>query len=274
MEYARFVEENIRIIDQAIKCICRRHNLPVEEAEEFAAETRYKLVENDYKIVREFKGKSSIKTYLFTVINRLFIDKKRASQGRWRASEKAKQLGNVAIKLDELLHKDNYSLEEAYRMLQINYNVTLSEEELDRIFHKINKERTPRIKEECEDEIVSAIPDPGMRPDEEVEKKKLEKATEKLSVLVDEISGTLDENDRLALKMKFQDDHSISAISRCLGISRSNIEKRLKGILHEFKKRILASEGINQNDVAEIIDGFEDHERPIRTKFKFVRLSD
>ena len=181
MDYARFLEDNIPIIDQAIKCICRRNHLSAEEAEEFAAEAKCKLLENDYKIIREFKGKSSIKTYLVTVMSRLFIDKKRASQGRWRASEKAKQLGDVAIKLDELLHKDNYPLEEAYKILRINYHITLSEEELDRIFHEIDKERTPRIKEEPEDEeIVSAIPDPRMRPDEEVEKRRLEKSAEKL----------------------------------------------------------------------------------------------
>ena len=64
MEYAKFIEKNIHIIDQAIKSICRRHNLSIEEAEEFAAEAKYKLIENDYKILRKFKGKSSIKTYL------------------------------------------------------------------------------------------------------------------------------------------------------------------------------------------------------------------
>ncbi len=272
MEYAGFIEENIHIIDQAIKCICHRHNLSEEEGEEFAAEARYKLVENDYKIVREFKGKSTLKTYLVTVINRLFIDKKRAEHGRWRASEKAKQIGEVAVKLDELLHKDNYSLDEAYQILRINYKIKLSEEELDSIFHKIDKERTPRIKEESEEEIASAIPDPGLMPDEEVEKGRIEKAAERLFTLVDEISCTLSENDRLALRMKFQDDHSISDISQCLGISRNDIEKRMKGILHEFKKRIVASEGINLHDVMEIIDGFYDHEGLIRTKLKSVRL--
>jgi RNA polymerase sigma factor (sigma-70 family) len=274
MDYAKFIEENIHIIDQAIKCICRRYNLSVEEAEEFAAEVRYKLVENDYKIIRQFKGKSSIKSYLDVVITNLFIDKKRAAQGRWRASEEAKRRGKVAIKLDELLYKDSYSLEEAYRILRINYNVTLSEEELDRIFHEIDKERTPRIKEVCEDvEIMSAIPDQRMRPDEEVEKRRLEKTAEKLFSLVDGFSGTLSEIDRLVLRM-FQDNHPISEIARCLGISRSNIEKRLKGILHEFRKKILASEGVNQNDINEIIDGLEDREIPVQKKLKFVRLND
>jgi len=262
MDYARFIEENIHIIDQAIKCICRRHNLSVEEAEEFASEVKCKLIGNDYKVLRQFKGKSPespSKTYLLTVITNLFIDKKRKEQGRWRPSEKAKRLGDVAIKLDELLHKDNYSLEEAYKILRINYNVTLSEEELDRIFHEIDKKRTPRIKEvlweDWEDkEIRSAITYPRMIPDEE-EKRRLEKVKEKLFALIAEIFGTLSETDRLVLKM-FLDNHPISEIARCLGVPRNTIEKRLKEILHEFEKRIRASEGINQNDINEIIDGF------------------
>ena len=85
MEYAGFIEENIHIIDQAIKCICRRHNLSAEEAEEFAAEARYKLIENDYKIVRDYilntekeylsnpfkkiRLKSALKSFAIKVLN-------------------------------------------------------------------------------------------------------------------------------------------------------------------------------------------------------------
>ena len=52
-----------------------------------------KLIEDDYRRLRRFEGRSSFATYLATVVQRLFLDFVIGKTGRWRPSVQARRLG-------------------------------------------------------------------------------------------------------------------------------------------------------------------------------------
>ena len=67
-------ESSLGLVEQVIAFICRRHRLYDARAEDFASYARLALIDSDYAILRKFQGRSSLGTYLTTVIHRLYLD--------------------------------------------------------------------------------------------------------------------------------------------------------------------------------------------------------
>src|SRR6266498_2338556 len=70
-------------IERVVAAICRRHGLARDDAEDFASWTTLKLIENDYAVLRKFRGESAVTTYLAVVIAMLFRDYRTHRWGRW-----------------------------------------------------------------------------------------------------------------------------------------------------------------------------------------------
>jgi len=251
MNPASLIERNIKHIEDTIRSICIRHDIDDEEAEEFAAYVKYRLVEDDYKIIRKFKGISHIKTYLHTVISRIFLDEKRKQQGRWRSSKKAQNMGEAAVRLEELIYKYNYTFDEAYEVLKINYKLTLDKNEAYDMALKLKRKKAKDIKIEGEELLVN-IPSRGLRPDEALHKKKLIEIQGQIETIIDAMRQRLSAEDRLILKMRFEDNLKVSVIAKVLMRNRNDIDKGIKSILGELKEGILRK-GININDVMDVI---------------------
>src|SRR4030088_1334139 len=59
------------VIEAVIAHVSRRHRLAATEAQEFGSEVALRLMQNDHEVLRRFQGRSSLRTYLTVVVNRL-----------------------------------------------------------------------------------------------------------------------------------------------------------------------------------------------------------
>lgn len=256
MDAAGYLEDHLSHVEAAIRAICIRHSIYGDEAEEFASTIKLKLIEDDYKRLRDFRGNSNLKTYLYAIINRLFIDELRSRKGRWRLSADAKRLGPAAEKLEELICRDNNSFDEAcYTLLSIPSYSSYSRDELYEIYLKLPKKKNRYLAEvypECLSDISSTDP----HPDEVLHNKRIEVIERSIEGLIRKILPSLNDEDRLILKMRFNNDLSISMIAETLKYKRGYIENRINNILTAFKEGIL-SNGININDAMEVIKHIE-----------------
>ena len=123
---------NLALIDRLIALIARRHALSPSDAEEFGAWAREKIIDDDYAVIRKFGGRSSLSTYLTTVLVNLFRDYRNSRWGRWRPSAEAKRRGPIGIRLEELIYRDGHLVREAVQILQ-SIGAPLSDTELLRI---------------------------------------------------------------------------------------------------------------------------------------------
>ena len=71
------------------------------------------MLERNYDIFHRFTGRSSLRTYLTVVVTRMLLDWLNATYGKWRPSAVAVRLGADAIKLDRLIWRDGYTIDEA-----------------------------------------------------------------------------------------------------------------------------------------------------------------
>ena len=83
-------------IKKVIRAVCRRSRFSQQDCEDFRSRMMIKLVRNDYKVFREYRGESKIRTYLTRVISREGLDFCDHLWGKWRPSQVARRLGKVA----------------------------------------------------------------------------------------------------------------------------------------------------------------------------------
>ncbi len=236
------------LIERIIGSICRRNCCYGDEAEDFEQTVKLKLIENDYAILAKFQGKSSLATYLATVIHNQFRDYRIAKWGKWRPSAKAKRLGPVAIQLETLLYRDGFGEEEAIETLRTNYQVEESPQELRRLSEQI-PHRTPRRIEG--EETLERIGDdtPVEQRIEDSEKSRQAARTE--SALAGAMRAMPPE-DRLLLRMRYQEGFSVTQIARSLGLEQRPLYSRFEKCLRSLRSAMEQS-GVTANDIRDIV---------------------
>lgn len=241
----RLFLDHLDLVERVIGYVCRRHHLSEEEGEEFGGAVRLKLVEGDYGVIASFEGRSSLPTYLTTVVNRFFLDWLRAQKGRPRPSAAARRYGVVAIQLERLLHWQGFSFDEACRILQENHGVDASWQELEEVAGHL----PPRVLErrheggDAPDRLVAG----AQRPDEAaLEHEREEEAARTVATLEEVLTG-LDPEDRVILKMRFEDGFKVSEVASALGLPQKPLYRRIGKLLarlrHELEARGLEQAG-------------------------------
>jgi DNA-directed RNA polymerase specialized sigma24 family protein len=76
------------------------------------------LIENDYAILRQFEGRSSLSTFLVVVIQRLLIGERTRRTGRWHPSRETESLGAAGIALERIVRRERRTIDEALPILQ------------------------------------------------------------------------------------------------------------------------------------------------------------
>ena len=125
MDYQRLLLDHLDLVDQIVATIGRRRHLSSTERDDFASFVNLRLVEDNYAILRKFQNRSTLWTYLATVIEHLSLDFCSQEWGRWRPSAMANRLGPVAVLLERLVTRDSHTIEEAMEIVRTNHHVAV-----------------------------------------------------------------------------------------------------------------------------------------------------
>jgi DNA-directed RNA polymerase specialized sigma24 family protein len=117
LDARELLTSNLAVIERAVGFASRRYRLDPNDAEELAAIVNVKLIDNDYAVLRAYEERSSFATYISVVVQRLALDYCIHVWGKWHASAEARRLGPLAIELDQLLHRDSRTIDEALVIL-------------------------------------------------------------------------------------------------------------------------------------------------------------
>jgi RNA polymerase sigma factor (sigma-70 family) len=245
--YEHFFLDNLELIERVIRFVCRRYCCQPDEVEEFRSTVHEKLIENDYARLRAWAERSSLSTFLTTTVRRLFQDYLIQLRGKRRTSEEAKRLGPVAEKLEELLR--DLTFHEACEILLCTFKVEATRAELEEM--AIRLPRRPGRRMEGEEQLA-AVPSPELLPDELLLAKERCRLRERLHAALDRARSQLSADDRLFLKMLFEDGLKISVIARTTCQDQKKLYPRKDRIL-ELLRRELEGDGISWGDVAEAL---------------------
>ncbi len=210
-------------VEAAIAFAARRQCLHGADAEEFGAWVKLRLIEDDYRILRAFQGKSSLKTYLTTVVLNLARDYRIQQWGRWRPSAAAERMGTVGVQLETLLDRDGRTLEEAIQLLRERHGVEAPPQQLREMAARLPAH--PRRRLEGEEALA------GVAARERTEQPLFDaERSATLASAGEALEGALrglPVEDRLVLKLHFIDGLTVAAIARGLGLEQRRLYTRL-----------------------------------------------
>lgn len=237
----RLFVEHLGVIDRILAIIARRNGLDRDDAEEFGSFARSRLTDGNYAILRKFGGRSSLTTYLSVVLQNLFRDFRNSQWGRWRPSARTKRLGPDAILLEQLVRRDGCSVREAIGILR-SRGVQRSDAELMRIA----AEFPPRVDQPDVDvEEVDPPAPPGVEATDQLDR-------QPVAAALRNVLASLDDEDRLILRLHYWDDASIADISRMLRVEQKPLYRKLETIQKRMRE-LLAREGITEERARDVL---------------------
>jgi RNA polymerase sigma factor (sigma-70 family) len=242
---------HLELIEQVIAHTCRRAHFSPQDAEDFAGYARVKLIEDNYCKIREYRGRSSFKTYLTVVIKRLLFDYRDHLWGKWRLTAEAQRLGPVAERLETLLGREGYTFEEARQILRINDKVEISDLELAELRGKL----PPRIPRHIiGEEYLLAEPSPAPGPYERLQAREQAGTRRWILGALRCVLDTLSPEDKVLVLMRTE--LSVANIARFRGMDQKSLYRRLGKIYKELRKA-LERQGVRKQDVEEVLGTLE-----------------
>ncbi len=207
------LKEHYDLIRQRLERISRGSGLPAQEAEEFQSWAMSRLIENDYRILGSWEGRSSFSTYLNVALSNLLRDYRIQIWGKWRPTAAARREGPEAILLEQLWHRDRLPLTEAIDRMISEHKVGLSRDALEQLATRLPQKIERRWV--GEEELLKVAVDG--RVEERVEDDERARLAARVRAeLVPRLRSLLAE-ERLLLKLCYRDGLTIAAIAPILG---------------------------------------------------------
>ena len=248
MDARTLLEQNLDLIERVIRFTSRRQRLDQSEAEEFASTVKLRLIENDYAVIRKFAGRSTFVTYITIVVQNMLRDYRIHQWGKWHASAEAKRLGDLAVELEQLLHRDGRSIDEVLPLVVAHHPEATRESLQDiaaRLPERRARRRTVDIAEAESVAVEHATDEPLMASEREAMSKKVSGAMR-------DALARLPEHDRLILQLRFESRMTVAEIARSLKIEQKLLYRRIEKLLRDLRAELIQA-GIDPDDVADII---------------------
>ena len=241
--------EHADAIESVLAYTRRAHRLSADDGDEFSSWVRLRLLEDDCAILRKFQGLSSVKTFLVTVIQRLFLDWRNKEWGKWRPTMEARRIGRVAIELERLVLRDGIDYGQASQLL-VSKGIAASIEECDEAWGRLKRGGGRHF---VGDETLDNLP-AGEAVDPIAAQQRRELVA-KVVRAVHEVLAELPPADHLIFKLRYWDRVSVATIARMQQIEQKPLYRRFEQ-LHERIVKDLAARGITADEIRRLFDGF------------------
>ena len=241
---------NLAVVERAVAFACRRYRLDIEDAEEFASVVKLKLVEDDYAVLRAFEYRSGFATYISVVVQRMVLDYRIHTWGKWHASAEAKRLGAVAIELEQVLLRDGRTLDEALTILAPKHD-GVTRESLQTLAARLPKRDARRRDVDLEEAATVSV----MRPAEVEERLFADdrrRESERVSSLMSTLIARLPDDERLLLQLRFEGEMSVAQIARALALDQKMTYRRIDRCMRDIRRELERS-GVDARGVLDLI---------------------
>lgn len=231
--------------------MARRYGLSGDDAADFSASVRLRLVEDDYAVIRKFRGASSLRTYLTMVISTFACDNQVQQDGRWRPSAEARRQGPLAVRLETLVYRKRYTVQEAAELLRTAGETQLTDRELAKLLHKLPPRMPLRPTPVDATQLTDAqSPDAA---DGELLARARQDARHHVLGILEQWIRALPVEDRAILQMHFWEGLNLAQIARALLVDQKQLYRRRERLL------LLLREDFLQNGItAAMCDEFLD----------------
>ena len=253
-------DEECALIEQLLIDAARRGRLAPEDGRDFVQSVHLHLLETQYEVLRRYRGRSSLRTYLTVAFRRLLIDWQNHTYGRWRPSIAAARLGPDAVHLERLMYRDGHTRDAAVEIAASRTDTT--RRELGRLAADV----PPRVKRQraldlpLDDRYAPSDPDP-------IEARERRRTRQRvLASLRDAVDG-LSGADRQILVHRFCQGRTIRSLAAALNTEEKRLYRRLARVLTSLRSTLTT---VSDEDARVATHGVDvDRDEPRRVRFDF-----
>jgi len=224
--------------------------LDQDDAEEFASIVHLKLIENDYAILRKFEERASFATFISVVVQRMALDYRIHVWGKWHTSAEAKRLGPLAEKLDQLLHRDRRTLDEALVLLEAHHD-GVTRQSLQALADRLPA-HAPRLRAVALDDTHPATVSRDDSAEDRSMARDRDRASARLAAVMSAVIAKMPEEARLILQLRFEGGMAVSQIARMLKIEQKSLYRRLEQQMRHLREELEAA-GLQSSQVLDLI---------------------
>jgi RNA polymerase sigma factor (sigma-70 family) len=238
-------EKHLALIQTTVTSIARRRRLDPEAAQEFSSFAFLRLLENDARALRAFQGRSSLRTYLIAIVQRLYLDFHIQRYGKWRPSRQAIRLGPLAVELDRLLRRDFKTVGEAAALVRQRGLGEPTRDEVDAMARLLPGERR-RARLESLEKFGDLPSDGGV--EERLIARELRIAALRIGPALASALAGLSPEDGLLLRLRFLEGMTVRAIARRRSVAPRALYGRFERIFRDLRG-MLARQGLGRSEV-------------------------
>jgi RNA polymerase sigma factor (sigma-70 family) len=251
MTHEQWFLEQLPTIERVIGWVCAKRGLRGADAEDFGSIVKTRLIENEYEVLGKWQGRSTMKTYLTTCINRFYLDFQVQRFGKWRPSAEAKRLGAEAQRLEQLMFRDGLSFDEACEMMLSDPRMRLTRDDLHAIRLKLPQRRTRR------GDLQEYEPVRPQGAAEAVERAERQALADKMFTVIRCSLSRLPPRERLFLKLHFQSGMTVADAARALGTADDKALYRKKEEILKRLKTDLEAERFSLEKAQELLSNLD-----------------
>ena len=219
--------EHLETIRRIGGSLCRSRGLQEADVEDFLSWSTVRLLSDDARRLRAFRGRGSLNGYLRTVIRNLLRDYLDSVRGKWRPSARARRLGPTGVELDRLMNRDGCSVSEAVSSVLDAADRREAPEAITDLARQIPLRGRPTVVPLSQGESVAST---DLTPEDTL--LRLEAAAEERELMegLRRALRGLPETDRRILYMRYWEGSRLSDIARHLGLPAKPLYRRMARI--------------------------------------------
>jgi RNA polymerase sigma factor for flagellar operon FliA len=233
-EPARPSSSDLVLLGEVIRSVVRRGRLSPSDAEDFSQGVHLKFLESGYEAFARFDGRSSLRTYLTTVVWRLLLDWRNAAYGKWRPSAAARRLGPEGVRLDRLINRDGLTVDEA---IQVASRAAAASP--DRILRRIAdrlplRRRTVFVADDVLHLVGREFPDP-------IEARERAAKTRQTRIALGQAFNQLEPEERRLMSLRFRQSLTVREIAGLLNVDAKRLYRTYDRLVGKLRRGMGAS---------------------------------
>jgi Sigma-70, region 4 len=172
---------------------------------------------------------------------------------------------------DPALSRRGLGLEEALETLRTNFACEESRDAITELAHNLPPRTSRRALLEGGEDLAAVPAGDLASPDANLDGDRIRDRTQRL---ISEVMEGLDPQDRIVLRMRFEDDISVADIARTLHLDQKRLYRRIEDMLSAFRKS-LEERGLGWPELERLIERGQCHLRlaPIEAENRETRPS-
>lgn len=238
--------EHSETIEAVLAHIRRRHLLSPDAAEEFSSWARLRLIEGDCAILRKFRGQSTLRTYLTTVLLHLFLDWRNSQWGRWRPTATARRSGPLATELERLVLRDGRDYEEAVEIL-LSARAAGSRAECDATWATLKRQPARKM---TTTDVLADLPAPGA-PQESVDFESVQQKASRIAAALRQALRGLDGQEQIILRLTYVNKFTAKQIGAVMHLEAKPLYRRIEQIEAKLGALLVAT-GLAKDEVLDL----------------------